>query len=81
MNDERELIYLAISNLIKDCLESLEGIEKLPIEQQKEDDKEMLKYILGRASTLEEKYREGLIEHKTDLTISRPNWADLDGSL
>lgn len=70
---ERGIIYLAISNLIKDCIESLEGIEKLPKEANNNEDSEMLNYILEEAIKLEEKYRP----LETELPIDRPNWKAL----
>lgn len=76
MEDERELIYFAISNLIKDCLESLDGMQKLPPDAYSKEEREMLEYICFRAQQLEEKYRCEI--EKEALSIQRPNWADLD---
>lgn len=78
MVSERDIIYFALSNLIKDCLESLESIKELPPEECPEEEKEMLYFILNAAMPLEEKYAQEI--GSEELTIKRPNWADLDGS-
>lgn len=77
IDDERELIYLAISNLIKNCYESLEIMQKLPKEQYSEEDFEFVQYILNRALQVEEKLRKEL--DGEPITINRPNWDNLEG--
>lgn len=71
MDGEREIIYLAISNLILNCADSLERLKKLPSEQQSKEDIEMLENILQRALAIEDQMR-GEIEN-----INRPDWSDL----
>ena len=71
MDGEREIIYLAISNLILNCADSLERSKKLPSEQQSKEDIEMLENILQRALAIEDKMRQE-VEN-----IDRPNWGDL----
>ena len=76
-DDEEELIYFAVSNLIKDCYKSLESINKLPQDKKpKQEEIDMIQYILSRALTVEEKLHKQL-EGKYS-TIQRPNWAELD---
>ena len=77
INDEEELIYFAVSNLIKDCYESLESINKLPQDKKPEQEEiDMIQYILSRALPIEEKLHKQL-EGKYN-TIQRPNWAELE---
>lgn len=71
MDGEREIIYLAISNLILNCADSLERSKKLPSEQQSKEDIEMLENILQRALAIEDQMRSE-IEN-----INRPDWGDL----
>lgn len=71
MDGEREIIYLAISNLILNCADSLERLKKLPSEQQSKEDIEMLENILQRALAIEDQMRSE-IEN-----INRPDWGDL----
>ena len=71
MDGEREIIYLAISNLILNCANSLERSKKLPSEQQSKEDIEMLENILQRALAIEDQMRSE-IEN-----INRPDWGDL----
>ena len=71
----REIIYLALSNLIANTLEALEGINKLPQEQQDIEEKQMLEYIVSQAIPIEEEYRNLINEEPT--TIDRPNWDEM----
>lgn len=71
MDGEREIIYLAISNLIISCTESLRGIKELLPEQQNREDIDMLSSILQRAMIIEEKMRKELD------TAQRPDWNKL----
>lgn len=71
MDGEREIIYLAISNLILNCADSLERSKKLPPEHQSKEEIEMLENILQRALVIEDKMRQE-VEN-----IDRPNWGDL----
>ena len=68
-------VYLAISNLIINCLETLDGMEKLPPEQYSQEDFEMTQSILEQAMAIEEKYRTEIEEMPS--TIQRPNWENL----
>ncbi len=71
----REIIYLALSNLIASSLDSLEGIKKLPLEQQDKDEIAMLEYIVSQAMDLEEEYRK---EINGETGIARPNWDEVE---
>ena len=71
MDGEREIIYLAISNLILNCADSLERSKKLPSEHQSREEIEMLENILQRALAIEDQMRSE-IEN-----INRPDWGDL----
>lgn len=71
----REIIYLALSNLITSSLDSLEGIKKLPLEQQGKDEIAMLEYIVSQAMDLEEEYRK---EINQESGIARPNWDEIE---
>ena len=73
----REIIYLALSNLIISSIESLEGMKKLPLEQQNMEEISMLEYIISEAQTLEEEYRN---EINGEAGISRPNWDEIEAS-
>lgn len=73
----REIIYLALSNLITSSLDSLEGIKKLPLEQQDKDEIAMLEYIVSQAMDLEEEYRN---EINQEPGIARPNWDEMEAS-
>lgn len=75
MDSERIIIYLAISNLIINCIETLDGMEKLPPEQYSQEDFEMTQSILEQAMAIEEKYRTEVEEMPS--TIQRPNWENL----
>jgi len=75
--EKLEIIYLALSNLIINSSEALEGIKKLPLEQQNKEDIELLQYILSEAQILEEEYRKKI---KGDVGISRPNWDEMEAS-
>lgn len=76
-NDEEELIYFAVSNLIKDCYESLEAINKLPQDKKPEQEEiDMIQYILSRALTVEEELHKELDGKYS--TIQRPDWAQLE---
>ena len=75
-DDEEELIYFAISNLIKDCYEFLETVEKLPSGRISEDEVNFVLYILHRALQVEEKYYKKF--NQEPITISRPNWDELE---
>ena len=48
INDEEEVIYFALSNLIKDCSEFLESAEKAPKESIPKEDIEFVEYIFKR---------------------------------
>jgi len=76
--DKEKIIYLALSNLIANSLDSLEGIKKLPPEQRNEDDIKMLEYIISQAEPLEEEYRKLIQEEPTH--IERPNWDEMRAS-
>jgi len=76
--DKEKIIYLALSNLIANSLDSLEGIKKLPPEQRNEDDIKMLEYIISQAEPLEEEYRKLIQEEPTH--IERPNWDEMQAS-
>ena len=71
----REIIYLAVSNLITSSLEALEGINKLPLEQQDKDEIAMLEYIISQAQEIEEEYRN---EINGETGIARPNWDEIE---
>ena len=71
----REIIYLALSNLITSSLEALEGINKLPLEQQDKDEIAMLEYIISQAQEIEEEYRK---EINGETGIARPNWDEIE---
>jgi len=71
----REIIYLALSNLITSSLEALEGISKLPLEQQDKEEIAMLEYIISQAQELEEEYRK---EINGETGIARPNWDEIE---
>ena len=73
MDNERIIIYLAISNLIITCKESLEAIEKLPNENISKEDIDVYNFILSVAIPLEEKLANELKDHP----ILRPNWDNL----
>ena len=76
--DKEKIIYLALSNLIANSLDSLEGIKKLPLEQRNEDDIKMLEYIISQAEPLEEGYRK--IIQEEPIHIERPNWDEMQAS-
>lgn len=76
--DKEKIIYLALSNLIANSLDSLEGIKKLPPEQRNEDDIKMLEYIISQAEPLEEEYRKLIQKEPTH--IERPNWDEMQAS-
>lgn len=76
--DKEKIIYLALSNLIANSLDSLEGIKKLPLEQRNEDDIKMLEYIISQAEPLEEEYRK--IIQEEPIHIERPNWDEMQAS-
>lgn len=71
----REIIYLALSNLITSSLDALESIKKLPIEQQNSEDIAMLEYIISETQPLEEEYRKLINGELT--SIPRPNWDEI----
>ena len=71
----REIIYLAVSNLITSSLEALEGISKLPLEQQDKGEIAMLEYIISQAQEIEEEYRK---EINGETGIARPNWDEIE---
>ena len=48
MDGEREIIYLAISNLILNCADSLERSKKLPPEHQSREEIEILEEYKGK---------------------------------
>lgn len=73
----REIIYLALSNLITSSLEALEGINKLPLAERNEDEIAMLEYIISQAQELEEEYRKDI---NGETGISRPNWDEMEAS-
>lgn len=73
MDNERIITYLAISNLIITCKESLEAIEKLPKENISKEDIDVYNFILSVAIPLEEKLANELSNH----SIPRPNWDNL----
>lgn len=73
MDNERIIIYLAVSNLIINCQESLEEIEKLPKDQISNEDIDVYNFILSIAVPLEEK----LAKEFNESPISRPNWDNL----
>ena len=76
--DKREIIYIALSNLISNSLEALEGMKKLPPTKENIEEITMLEYIISEALPLEEEYRKLL---KGDsVTIQRPNWEELKAS-
>lgn len=76
--DKEKIIYLALSNLIANSLDSLEGIKKLPLEQRNEDDIKMLEYIISQAEPLEKEYRKLIQGEPTH--IERPNWDEMQAS-
>ena len=76
--DNEKIIYLALSNLIANSLDSLEGIKKLTPEQRNEDDIKMLEYIISQAEPLEEEYRKLIQVEPTH--IERPNWDEMQAS-
>lgn len=76
--DKEKIIYLALSNLIANSLDSLEGIKKLPLEQRNEDDIKMLEYIISQAEPLEKEYRK--LIHGEPTHIERPNWDEMQAS-
>lgn len=73
MDNERIITYLAISNLIITCKESLEAIEKMPNENISKEDIDVYNFILSVAIPLEEKLANELNDHQ----IPRPNWDNL----
>ena len=73
MDNERIIIYLAVSNLIITCKESLEAIEKLPEAKISEEDISVYNFILSVAIPLEEKLANEFKDHQ----IPRPNWNNL----
>lgn len=74
----REIIYLALSNLITSSLDALESIKKLPLEQQNSEEVAMLEYIISEAQPLEEEYRS--IINEEPISIPRPNWDEMEAS-
>lgn len=72
---KEQIIYLALSNLIANSLDTLEGIKKLPLEKQDEDEIKMLEYIISEASPLEVEYRS-IISNEPN-HIDRPNWDEM----
>ena len=74
----REIIYLALSNLITSSLEALEGIKKLPLEQQDKDEIATLELIITEAQPLEEEYRS--LINDGPVKIPRPNWDEMEAS-
>lgn len=63
MEDEREIIYIALCNSVDDYMQLLEVAEKSEID--------MLKYIISRHWELIDKYAAELGK---ETTIKRPTW-------
>ena len=76
--DKEKIIYLALSNLIANSLDSLEGIKKLPKTPENIEEAEMLEYIISQAIPLEEEYRKRIQGEPTH--IERPNWDEMRAS-
>lgn len=67
---ERGIIYLALSNLIKDSLEFLEGSQEIS-----KEDRNFIENIIYEADRIMDKYEKGF-ENKPGC-IGRPNWDEI----
>lgn len=63
MEDEREILYIALCNSVDDYMQLLE--------EAKTDEKDMIKYIISRHWELIDKYAAELGK---ETTIKRPTW-------
>lgn len=73
----REIIYLAVSNLITSTIDSLESMKNMPKDAQDQKDIALLEYILSEAAAIEDELRQEL--NKQPIHISRPNWDEIHG--
>lgn len=69
MDDDREIIYLALGNSLIAYNDLLEASKNMPAE-----DKELLLYIISRHEQLISKYEAEISSDDTSVTISRPSW-------
>lgn len=69
-DDEKEIIYLALSNLNLHCIEVLESEEI----QQSEEDLEMTSYLYNRTLDLITQYESELSKEPIEKPIQRPSW-------
>ena len=69
MDDDREIIYLALGNSLIAYNDLLEASKNMPAE-----DKELLLYIISRHEQLISKYEAEISSDDTPVTISRPSW-------
>lgn len=69
MENDDEIIYLALGNQIQSYLLLLEEEKDIPEEERK-----MIEYIISRSEYLLDKYAQKI---GTDTSISRPKWDQL----
>ncbi len=71
MDDEREIIYIALSNSLNGYYEMLEATQN----NLSKEDLEILQYTIKRHIDIIDKLSSELaLEEPEDTTIKRPNW-------